>query len=176
MTAISAIAGLVGAGLSAIGTINAGNQEAAADQTNAEIARQNAQIATADANSQAAIDKQQTEKQLGVIASQAGASGIVAGVGSPLDVMADQAATGELARQLDLYRGVVQASGNLTQANLLQQQATAAQEGALYRAGGTILTGAAASAKSAATLFDTTTPTTAAAPTIPTLPTNPLNF
>lgn len=157
----SALATVVGAGVSAIGAINAGNEQAAADRTNAAIQRQNATIQTAQAQSQSEIDKRQTEEQLGTIAAQAGASGIVAGVGSPLDVMSDQAATGELTRQLDLYRGTVAASGNLTQANLFGQQASAAQQGALYQAGGTILTGAGGAAKSASALF--TSPTAPAA-------------
>src|SRR5579885_2558210 len=142
LLAATAAATTIGSAISAAGAASEGQGQAAALQTNAQIQQQNAQIATA-----------QTERTLGQIAASYGASGVDVTRGSPLQVMADQAATGELTRQLDLYRGAVAATGNLNQAQLYRIEAQQAQQAGQIRAGATILTGLGATARAAAPLF-----------------------
>ena len=153
LTAVAAGASLIGSVVSATGQVQAGKEQQQADTVNAQVQRQNATIATQEAQGQAKIDKTQTERNLGAIAATYGAAGVDPTQGSPLTVMADQAATGELNRQLDLYRGSVGATSSLNQANLLtfqgQQQAIAGTTGAV----GTILSGVGKVVPSVKTLF-----------------------
>ena len=157
LTAVAAAASVAGSFVQATGQQQAGQEQQQADQYNAAVQRQNATIATQQAQSQAAIDKQQTERNLGQIAATYGAAGIDPTEGSPLMVMADQAATGELNRQLDLYRGSVAATSNINQANILTYQGRQAASAGTTAAAGTILSGAARVAPAAATLFPSST-------------------
>ena len=153
LTAVSAGASLIGTAVSATGQVQAGQQQQQAYDYNAQVQRQNATIATQEAQGQAKIDKTQTERNLGAIAAAYGGAGIDPTQGSPLMVMADQAATGELNRQLDLYRGSVQATSSTNQANLLTYQGAAARTAGNTAAAGTILSGVARVAPSVGTLF-----------------------
>jgi hypothetical protein len=157
----SAASSAIGSIAGATGNVQQGKAEAQADLTNAAIQRQNAEIVKQQADAQAAIDTEQTERTLGQARAAYGASGVDVTRGSPLEVMADQAASGELTRQLDLYKGAVQATGNLAQAGLLQQEAGAAQRAGQIRGASTLLTGLAGAARSAVPLFSTSRPATA---------------
>lgn len=139
MLALGSVA--VGTGVSAISSINAGNQQGTAYQFDQAIAKQNADLAQQQAASQAAIDKQQTERTIGTVKAAYGASGVDPDRGTPLDVMADQAMTGELTRQLDVYRGQVAATGDINQANLLGYEADQARSAGESRAIATIFGG-----------------------------------
>jgi len=98
MAAAAAVSG-------AAGQVMAGMSQSAADRANA-LAADN------QASAEGKIIKMQTEQQIGRQAAGYGASGVVAGTGSPLAVMADTAMKGELSRRLALYRGAVTAASD----------------------------------------------------------------
>ena len=131
-----------GTAVSAFGKVQAGNQQATADAFNQGVARQNAQIAGEEANSQAAIDKVASERTQGNVVASYGASGVDPNRGSPLDVLFDQAATGKLNQNLDIYKGQVAAAGSTDQANLYGYQAQTARQAGTTGAIGTVLSGA----------------------------------
>ena len=153
LTPLAAGASLIGTGVQAIGQIKAGNEQATALSTNAQIQQENATIATGQAQGQAAIQKQNTEIIEGNVAAGYGAAGIDPTEGSPLDVMAGQAANGELQRQLALYTGSVGATSATNQANILTYEAGAAQRAGTTGAAGTILSGIAKTAYPASTFL-----------------------
>lgn len=143
VVAIAAIALTVAStAYAAYSASQAADAQASAQRYNQQVAEQNAQIAKDQANTQAAIDKQETTRRLGQISASYGASGVQTDQGSPLDVLSDQAATGEMTKQLDLYRGKVAAAGFSSQAQLYGLEAAQTQQAGDIRAGQTILTGA----------------------------------
>jgi len=133
--------GMLGLGGSALGSLSAGNAQAAAATYNAKAEQIQAQEAQSQANAQAQLQAQTTKRQLGSVAANYGASGVDPTQGTPLAVMYDQASQGELARQLDLYRGQVSATNSMNQAALDAAQAPIYQAAALTKGGGTLLTG-----------------------------------
>jgi hypothetical protein len=127
--------------VSAFGKAQAGNQQATADTFNQKVATENASIAGQEATSQAAIDKVATERTEGAITAAYGAGGVDPDRGTPLDVLFDQAATGKLNQNLDLYKGEVASVGDLDQANLYGYQAQTARQAGTIGAAATILSG-----------------------------------
>jgi hypothetical protein len=100
--------------IGAVGAIRAGNQQAAAD-------RYNASVATSEGNSQAAIDKSQAEVKVGQVAASYAGAGVDVNAGTPLSMMANTAANGELTRQLDLYRAQTASQIDTYEASQAQQ-------------------------------------------------------
>lgn len=117
-----ALTGL-GALTSAAGSISAGNAQASAARYNAEVEQIQAGEQQSQASAQAALQAQQNKRNMGAVAAAYGAAGVDPTQGSPLEVMQDQAAQGELARQFDLYRGQVASTNALNQVALDQAEA-----------------------------------------------------
>lgn len=168
----SLVATTMGAGQAAAGAVQQGNAQQTAQDTNAAIATQQAATTTSQADAQAAIDKQNTTRQMGQIIATYGASGVDVGSGSPLDVLSDSASQGELTRQTDLYRGIVTSNADLSQAALDStagaNAAAAGQitaQGDLTRGAGTVLQGLGKTATSAASLFKSSTSPASPTPT-----------
>lgn len=135
----------VSAAASAVSSAQQGNAAAAAQSFNAAQGQVRAQTDIDQANAQAAIDKQNTQRRLGEAFAAAGASGVDPGQGSPLSVMSDLAAQGELTRRLTLYKGAVAATGDLNAASGALFAGNQAQQ-AGYARGITTLLGTAAQA------------------------------
>lgn len=133
---------LAGAGAGALGSISQGNQQAAASNANAQQLEARASADTAQAAAQATLDQQNSRRQMAAAFANAGASGVDPGQGSPLSVMSDLAAQGELTRRLSIYRGDVASTGDLNQAALTRWQGSQAKQAGFLRAGTTLLTAA----------------------------------
>lgn len=137
-----AIATIAATAVSAYASYQQGQAISAGYNYNSQVANAQATIDTQQAEAQARADKQQTQRQLGQISADYAASGIdPSSSGTPLAVMSDQAAQGELTRQLDLYRGKIAALGAQTGAQSDQYQAAVARQAGTLRTGTTLLTG-----------------------------------
>jgi hypothetical protein len=103
MAYASLAAGVVGAGVSAYGMIQQGQQQSAAAKAQAKVAKQNAQVQMWQA--QDAIDRGKNEEQrqrtltrlrIGEQTAALAGQGTEVGYGTPLDILGDTAAAGEL--------------------------------------------------------------------------------
>lgn len=131
--------GLVGAGVSAAGSIQQGNAQAAAADYNAQVARNNA-IA---ANRSAAYDASRINERVAKIQGQQRAAYAGAGVsgGTALEVEADTSRQGAMDVQAALYSGNLQANRETASANLSELEARNARIGGVIGAGTTLITG-----------------------------------
>jgi type II secretory pathway pseudopilin PulG len=132
---------IAGAAASAVGSIKAGNEQAAVDKYNAGMQQQQANESLAAGNTQAAIGQQQTTEKMGQAAAAYGAAGVDMS-GSPLEVMSSLAAKGELNRRLTLYQGQTGAAKATNQAGLDLASGGMAQQAGVMQAGTTLLTAA----------------------------------
>ncbi len=149
-------------GAQALGSIAQGNQQAASDKYNAQVAENNAQIARQNATfsgqegaANAAREQLKTRAQVGGIKAAQAANGIDINSGSAVDVRSSAAELGELnaitirsnaARQAYGYQ--TQASSDMAQAQLDRQSAKYASESG-YIKGATTLIGQSATAANA---------------------------
>lgn len=133
----------VGTMVSAMGSIQQGNAANQAANYNAQMAERQAtlqqQIAAADAEEIA----RQNRLAQGHLRATAGASGLIVGDGSSLDVQLDNAETGELNRLKRLWQGDVAAYNARNQAQLDYYAGAQAQRAGLFNAGSKLLTGIA---------------------------------
>lgn len=136
---------ILAGGMSALSSVAGGIQQQRAYSYNADLARAQAAQVTQESQAEAQQQEQQTKRTIGEQIAAAGASGVDATQGSPVNVVADQAQQGELSRQLLLYRGQVQSTALNNQAaadNFYGNQALVAGFG---RGGSTLLTAGAQS-------------------------------
>lgn len=133
--AVSGISGIAGAGAQAA----AGAQANQFAQINAGILSDRANQAEAEARARADVAARAGARSLGATGAAFGASGVVTGTGSALDVMADQATEVELQKALEMYRGEAEATSLRNQANLVRLQGSAAESAGDAAAGRTLL-------------------------------------
>lgn len=95
---------IIGAGVQAMGAMAQANAQASAAEYNAKVAERNATIAKQNAVQEEATKRRETRKVLGSQAAAVGASGL-AMQGSPLDVLGETAAMGELDALTIRYNG-----------------------------------------------------------------------
>lgn len=130
---------VVGAGISAYGSIREGQDQAQASRYNADVARQQATMIEQSGALEAEDKRRQalrlTKRQTALYA----ASGVTLS-GSPLAVMIDSAAEGELDARISEYNTKVGASQARSQAGYDEMQAGMYERGGLYKAGTTLLT------------------------------------
>lgn len=105
-------------GMQTVSAISQANAASSASKYNASVAAANAKIATDQANSAAEQQRIDNYRKLGSIRAGAGASGIAATSGSPMDVLADSYTQGEYDVQSILYNGSVRAAGYTNQSSL----------------------------------------------------------
>lgn len=141
---------------SAVGQAQQGEQQARMAQYNQQIQYQRARDLQSQAEAQAAIEKNQSDRKVGQIGAAYGASGVDADQGTPLEVMADSAAQGELQRQLTIWGGRVGVGNAVTQGNIDAIQGGNALTNSTYGAGSTLLTGALKTGVAAKSLYDST--------------------
>ena len=155
---IAPILGAVGAGVSALGTIESGLSQSAAAHYQAQVAANNAIIASRNAaysaaagETQAAESSMKNAAVVGRIKAAQGANQIDVNSGSAVDVQRSQREAGELSAETVQNNALLQAYGYRTQATSFQGQsqlesAEAAQApiGAAIGAAGTLLGNASA--------------------------------
>lgn len=153
---IAAGAAVLGAVVSAVGTIGAGqaaaanaNYQAQVAQNNATIANQNAQHALEAGQANAEQKSLQGAAQIGAIKADEAANGVDVNSGSALDVQTSQRELNKLgtlntenAAQLTAYGYRAQASQYLAQAQLDQTEANQASDSSYLSAAGSLLGGA----------------------------------
>ncbi len=149
---------------SAIGSIAQGKAQSASDKYNAQIARNNTQIATQNATFageegavNAGAEELKTRAQVGSIKASQAANGVDVNTGSAVDVRSSAAELGELSAinirsnaARSAYGYQTQASSDTAQAALDKEQAKYASEAGYIKAGTTLLGGAAAGQQSGA--------------------------
>ena len=135
-------AAVIGAATTAYSAYAQGQAQSNAAKFNAEVAENNAQIAQDTAAAQARQKQDAYRRVLGANRAAAGAAGVEGDLGSPLLVMADNAAQAELDLQFTKYRGLVQQTGFQSEANLNRYRADFASQAGVFGAGSTLLSGA----------------------------------
>lgn len=134
---------IVGTGVSVAGSIARGNAQAKAGRMNAALLEDQARFAQERAEAEAAMIVRENQRRMGAVVAAYGASGVQIGQGTPLDVMSDVAAEGELSKRLRLYQGEIEALQARQGAGIERQQASAAQRAGYFDAAGTLLTSGA---------------------------------
>lgn len=130
-----------GAGiLSAAGSYQAGLAAEAAAKTNAELQKKEGEIARGASFSAAEQLWQKVQKTLGAQRAAYGAAGVDPNAATPLEVMAESARTGELARRSTLFQGLAQQQTAETQAAIERFQGKQARKAGIIQAGSTLLT------------------------------------
>lgn len=131
---------LIGAaGLSAVTSISQGLQAQKIGNLNAESLQNEANATLQAADARADQQKLETRRLLGDTSASFGASGVDPSQGSPLSVLSDQAAQGELTRRLTLWQGQNQASSLNQQGEMQRYQGYQAFQSGLLKAGSTLL-------------------------------------
>lgn len=134
---ISAGAGVLGAGISAIGAIGAGNASSQAAQANAaasyyqsQVAQNNKQIALQNAENAAQVGVEQTARKsmenaakMGLVRTGIAASGVAANTGSAKNVQVGQRELGQLDAETVLSNAQQKVYGYKVQAANFQDQA-----------------------------------------------------
>lgn len=145
-----------GLGLQAFGSVQAGTSARQSARFNASVAENNAELSrrlAEDARRRGRIEEQRNRLQAarlkGRQAAALGAQGLDTSSGSPLDVLGDTAALGELdALQIranaerEAFQHSLRQSDFLNQASLSRARGDQAFTQGLFRAGGSLLTGA----------------------------------
>lgn len=129
--------------LSAGGSISGGQAQQNAYNANAELEEKQGEIARGQSFSSAEQVWQKVQQTLGAQRAAYGAAGVDVGTGSPLEVMAESARRGQLARMATLFQGEAQQQTAQTQAALDRYAGKAAKKAGLIQAGSTLLTAGA---------------------------------
>lgn len=127
--------------VSAIGSVAQGNAAAAAANYNAKVAVQQGNMAAANAYTEAEMKRRETARRIGQTAAAIGASGFTT-QGTPLDVLSETAALGEIDAQTIVINGVNTARGYANDARLERMRGQNAQATGYLNAAGTLLGGA----------------------------------
>ena len=156
-TAISLTAAALGTTMGVVSSIQQGRTQSAQARYQADVARQNQELAEEQASAQARqgyenmiTQRQETAKLIGRQRAAAGASGAAVDVGSSLDLQADTAAQGEM-DAINLYNQGLDAAYNTQlqawnygrQASAYDAQADSALTSGYLNAAGTALGGIA---------------------------------
>ncbi|MCD6149205.1 hypothetical protein J7J13_00265 [bacterium] len=112
----------IAAGFSAYSSVKQGQSQAAWNKYNAQVAKRNAKAAKAVAEAEAARKRRETQRLLGRQRAVYGKAGVTF-EGSPLLVMEDTAAEGELDELLIKYRGLSQSQAYSSQVELDRMKA-----------------------------------------------------
>lgn len=119
-----------------IGSIYAGEANAAAANYNAQVAKQNSIIARQQGQAAMEAQSRDTQRTMGRAIAAYGASGVSGDTGSPMDVLADSARMAELDRLTIQYNSELKATGYEQQASLdFFKEKTARTSGYLNAAG-----------------------------------------
>jgi hypothetical protein len=143
--AIGAIGSALGTGISVMSQIQQGSQQKRWAEYNAAVAERDAEVAKQNAEYEAGLKRKETERLLGRQRALYGKAGVVL-EGSPLLLMAETAAEGELDALMIERGGRLQSERYRTEATISNLKGKAAQRAGYYGAGTTLLTGASKTA------------------------------
>ena len=142
LAAAAPILGLVGAGASAFGSIEAGNYSGEVASNNATIATQNAEYAREAGQEQAAITSRKGAAQGAAIKTGLAANGVDVNTGSAVGVEAGERETSNLDAETVLNNAELTAYGYTTQASNFNAQAQQDVIGGDIGAAGSLLSNA----------------------------------
>lgn len=134
-----AVIGLAGGLMQAQGTRQAGRDAEAAFNINAQIARENADLAREAADDDILSLKRLAYRTEGGIRAGYGASGVSSTSGSAMDVLADSMAQAALDQNRRRYQGELEARDFMNQARTGQAAGKAARTAGNYGAAGQVL-------------------------------------
>ena len=131
----------VGVVTSAYGQYEQGQAQKKWGSYSAAVAERDAETARMNAEYEAGVHRKETQRLLGRQRALYGKSGVTF-EGSPLLMMAETAAEGELDALMIKREGELRAQGYHSEATLSRMRGRAAQSAGYYGAGSTLLTGA----------------------------------
>lgn len=141
---LATVATIAGAGISAVGAIQQGQQAAAAARTQGQVLQQQAAAERGDTAAEEADFRRQQQRLMGTRRALLGATGVESGTGSPLATSADFAAETEL-QALRIRSGGERRATRLEQeASLVRQRGTQARRAGFVRGGALLLSGVGA--------------------------------
>ena len=129
---------IIGSGLQAVSSIQQGQAQARSANFRAAIAEQNAILARQTAAADAEKRRRDLARATGRSRARFGAAGLTV-EGSPLEVLGDLTAEGELNVRNALFDGEVEARRFQAESSLLQSQARDARTSGFLRAGTSLL-------------------------------------
>jgi hypothetical protein len=138
----TSIAKVAASAMEGYSQIQAARAEAAWHDYNAKIANRNAEQAVIQSKAEAKRRRQEIRKLLGVQGALYGKAGVTF-EGSPLLVMADTAAEGELDARLIEYEGLLKKQAYKMQARASKLHAKGIRTASYWQAGSSLLGGAA---------------------------------
>ena len=145
--AIGTMTALAGTAMSAVGQIQQGKEQQKWSEYNAAVAERDAKAAKAAAGHEASQKRKETERLLGRQRALYGKSGVTM-EGSPLELMSETAAEGELDALMIERTGAVGAQRYGEEATLSRMKGASASRAGYWGAGTTLLTGAGQAASS----------------------------
>lgn len=128
--------------MSAAGSLQQGKEEQATLDYNADVMRQGAQATREKAEFDETMHREKVRKLLSSQRAAYGAAGVDM-AGSPLLVLEDTAAQGELEAKTIKHGGEVEASQKLNQAEIYETQGKNARSASIWKAGTSLLSGGA---------------------------------
>lgn len=141
--AISAIAGTA---MSAVGQVQAGQEQKKWSEYNAAVAARDAEASKQAAGYEAGQKRKETERLLGRQRALYGKAGVTF-EGSPLELMEETAAAGELDAMMIEREGKLRGSRYMEEAQLSRMKGRGAARAGMWGAGSSLLTGGAQSYK-----------------------------
>jgi len=143
--AISAVTSMAGTAFSTYSQMQQAREQSKWAEYNAAVAERDAETARMNAEYEAGIKRKETEKLLGRQRALYGKAGVTL-EGSPLLLMAETAAEGEMDALMIERGGKLQAQRYRSEATLSRMKGSAAQRAGYWGAGSTLLTGASQTA------------------------------
>lgn len=134
--AFTVLSGLAGA----LGSISQANAQEEANEYNAQVSERNAQYARNEAEAEAARTRRENMRRIGQASAQYGKAGVVLNEGSPLDVLGDISAEGELDAAIQTYKGERQGAYYDSEAVINRRKASEAKSAGYWNAGSSLLT------------------------------------
>ena len=147
LLAIGVGTALAGTAVSAVSQIQQGKEQQKWSEYNAAVAERDAKAAKAAAGYDASQKRKETERLLGRQRALYGKSGVTM-EGSPLELMSETAAEGELDALMIERTGSVGAQRYQEEATLSRMKGSSARKASYWGAGTTLLTGAGSAASS----------------------------
>ena len=132
---------IVGAAVSALGSVVGGIQGMQSANYNAKLATRNAEIAQRQGELEAERLDRDGRRQRGAISAAYGANNIVGGEGSPLDVLENSFTTAALDKENAEYNAKIKAYGYQAEAAAQKQAGKTALTKSLFNAANTALGG-----------------------------------
>jgi hypothetical protein len=133
---------VAGMAMSALGAVRQAQATANAENYNAQLAEQNAQVATAQGNVAAEAQGRDAQRNIGRALAAYGASGVQTDTGSPSDVLAESARGAALDNLTIKYNAKLRALGLQAQAGLGRANAENATQSGYINATSSLLQGA----------------------------------